>query len=98
MTVEISNNKISLHISSQLPEFVREDHPTFIAFLEAYYQYLEQANGVTYFANQLMTAHDIDETLDIFASRLYNQFLEILPENVQADKALILKNSKSFLR
>jgi hypothetical protein len=35
------NNKISLLVNSQFPDFVQEDYPLFVRFLEAYYEFLE---------------------------------------------------------
>ena len=37
--------KTSLLINRQVPEFIREDHPLFISFLEAYYEFLETEQG-----------------------------------------------------
>jgi hypothetical protein len=34
-------NKVSPHIESQLPDFVREEHPLFSLFLKYYYEFLE---------------------------------------------------------
>ena len=34
-------NKVSPHIESQLPDFVREEHPLFSIFLKYYYEFLE---------------------------------------------------------
>ncbi|MEK9697730.1 MAG: hypothetical protein VW270_18330, partial [Candidatus Poseidoniales archaeon] len=34
-------NKVSPHIQSQLPEFVKSDHPLFSLFLKYYYEFLE---------------------------------------------------------
>lgn len=34
-------NKVSPHIDSQLPDFVRQDHPLFSLFLKYYYEFLE---------------------------------------------------------
>ena len=34
-------NKVSPHIDTQLPEFVRADHPLFSLFLKYYYEFLE---------------------------------------------------------
>lgn len=42
----------------QLPEFIRSEYPTFVAFVEAYYEYLDN-QGVN-----LTTVRDIDETLE----------------------------------
>lgn len=36
-----TNNKISVAVTDQLPEFVREDHETFVQFLKSYYDFLE---------------------------------------------------------
>ena len=37
------NEKISTLISSQLPDFVVDDHPQFVQFLKTYYQFMESA-------------------------------------------------------
>jgi hypothetical protein len=34
--------KTSLLVKEQLPEFVREEYPLFISFIEAYYEFLEK--------------------------------------------------------
>jgi len=34
-------NPISPFVAGQLPEFVRVDHPTMVAFLNAYYEWLD---------------------------------------------------------
>jgi hypothetical protein len=47
-------------VASQLPEFVRSQYPTFVAFVEAYYEYLDK-NSV-----DLEKLRDIDDTLDDF--------------------------------
>ena len=36
-------NKVSLQIDSQLPEFVQAENPNFVAFMKAYYEFLESA-------------------------------------------------------
>ena len=44
--------------AQQLPEFVRAEYPTFVSFVEAYYEFLDN-QGV-----DLKKVRDIDETLD----------------------------------
>jgi len=98
------NNKISTVVSSQLPFFVRNDHPNFTAFVEAYYEYLEQneatlENGkVVERSKKLLDYIDIDSTIDDFSDKLYKRFLYFLPKNTLADKDIILKNAKDFYR
>jgi hypothetical protein len=58
--MSITKPKISSIIASQLPEFIRDDYPTFVAFLEAYYEYLETTQA------DLFTIRDLDKTLENF--------------------------------
>lgn len=37
----VSNNKTSILVSGQVPQFVRDDHALFVEFLEYYYKFLE---------------------------------------------------------
>jgi hypothetical protein len=98
-----TNNKISNLINSQVPFFVRNDHQTFVAFLEAYYEYLEQANTTLSAGHTVERAKnfrdylDIDKTLDDFTDQFYKRFLNLDP-NTLADKKLILKNVQDFYR
>ena len=41
----MSDYKTSLLVNRQVPEFVREEYPLFISFLEAYYEFLETKQG-----------------------------------------------------
>jgi len=36
-------SKVSTQVSDQQPDFIRSDHPDFLAFLKAYYEFLESA-------------------------------------------------------
>lgn len=93
-----TNNKISSLVSSQVPFFVRNDHPKFIEFLEAYYEYLEQDGKVVSEAKNIRELMDIDTTVDAFAEYLYSKFLHDFPTNTLTDRANILKNAKDIYR
>ena len=45
----VNNNKTSLLVTQQLPEFVRDnpDYANFSLFLKAYYEWMEQTGQVT---------------------------------------------------
>ena len=47
--------KTSILVNRQVPEFVRDEYPTFVAFLEAYYQFLEGTANTGKTANNLVT-------------------------------------------
>ena len=36
-------DKVSLQIENQLPDFVQSENPNFIAFMKAYYEFMESA-------------------------------------------------------
>jgi len=91
-----SNNKISNLIERQVPFHVRNDHPQFIRFLEAYYKFTEQEDGVLNTIKNLKDYNDIDKTNQFFAQRLYDYFLKEIPEDILADKAIVLKHIKDF--
>lgn len=93
-----ANNKVSNHISSQVPFFVRNDHPQFVAFLESYFQYLEQENKAVETAASLKNQIDIDQTKSINEEHFYDTFLKLVPKESIVDKKLLLKNVKDFYR
>lgn len=79
---------VSSLVKSQLPEFVREDYQTFVSFLEAYYEYV-QNNEV-----DLKTIRDIDTTLESFIRHFKNELAPNLPYS-SVDTRFLLKNIKS---
>ena len=54
----------SIVVDNQAPEFIRSDYAKFIAFLQAYYQYLEQSDKALDVIRNLDTFNDIDEQMD----------------------------------
>jgi hypothetical protein len=95
------DQKTSLLVDSQLPEFIREEYPQFISFLEAYYQFLEteqivngisQQNDLTTKLKNLRYISDIDQSLSQFEQQFYNEFLSLLPKDTKVDKAFLIKN------
>ena len=59
-----TNNKTSLLVSSQLPDFVRQDHQLFVEFLEYYYKALEQDGEMLYVSKRFPELLDIDVITD----------------------------------
>jgi hypothetical protein len=91
------NKKTSLLINRQVPEFVREENPIFIAFLEAYYEFLENKQGDEYNdlikrAKDLRDLSDVDFSIDEFEESFFNMYASIVPRDVAVDKALLIKN------
>jgi hypothetical protein len=91
-----TNSKISNLVASQVPFFVRNDHDTFVKFMEAYYEYTEQSGKVVERAKNLPAYSDIDRTVDEFTEYFYKTYLAKIPRNIMADKSLVLKHIKDF--
>ena len=65
----IQKPNLSSIVSGQLPDFVRDDYPTFVAFLESYYEYLD-----TQIIADFETVGDIDTTFDSFLQHFKDEF------------------------
>jgi len=94
---------ISPHIPNQLPEFVESNHPIFVNFLQAYYEWLEHKVNVFGRTQMLQDISDIDKTLDEYVIHFKRQFLLNFPENLATDQngnvvdeRTMLKNIKDF--
>ena len=93
----MSDLKTSLLVNRQVPEFVREEYPLFITFLEAYYEYLEtkqgtQLNDLTSKAKDLKYLSDVDLSIEDFESNFFNSYASLIPKDVEVDKAFLIKN------
>lgn len=77
-------NKTSDIVSGQLPNFVNEEYPQFVAFLEAYYRYLETQK----INRNIESMRDVDTTLTDFVSILKAELSHAAPN---------YKNNKLYL-
>lgn len=71
-------------IQDQLPDFVIEDHPRFVSFLEAYYEFLGDTD--------LSNIGDIDYSLESFEDNFFNSFLPYIKRDTKINKEYIFKN------
>jgi len=94
------HERISVLVEGQLPDFVKQDHATFIAFLEAYYEYLEQIGKPYEVIGSLDNYFNIDKTVDDFLQYFKTQFAKDVPETVfaNANKPHIIKRLRDFYR
>ena len=78
-------------VAKQLPEFVRENYPTFIAFIEAYYEFL-QNNEI-----RLDQVRDVDLTLDQFVQYFKKELAISFPGNIQNERFLLSHVKDEYL-
>ena len=90
------NEKLSSLVQNQFPSFYQEEGPNFIAFIKAYYEYLEQTDKQQHELKKLVEYKDIDDTLDEYIEYFRRTLLAEIPETIVADKRLLAKNIKDF--
>ena len=93
-----NDQKTSLLINSQLPEFVRDnpDYANFNLFLTAYYEWMEQNGKVTERTKNLLNYKDIDQTTDEFLDYFTNDFLPYFPKDILIDKQKAVKLAREL--
>jgi hypothetical protein len=98
MILETSNT--SFLIPSQIPEFIRdsEDYQNFVAFIQAYYEWMEQQGNATYQGRNLLDYDDIDETTNDFLQYYVNDFLPYFPQDALADKKKAIKIARELYK
>ena len=89
-------DKISELVNSQLPEFIRTDYSTFVAFLEYYYKFLEQDQGALELVQNARQYSDIDQTADSFVNYFITNYAKDLPYSLQINKPLLIKKIKDL--
>ena len=92
----MTDYRTSLLVNRQVPEFIRDEHPLFIAFLEAYYEFLENKQGdenndLTYRSKKLRDLPDVDASIDDFEVAFFNMYASLMPRDVAVDKTTLLK-------
>ena len=90
--------KISSQIDSQFPGFIREEGPQFVAFMKAYFEYMEQEGNPVNSIRALRDNLDIDRTIDSFVEYFRKEFMIDIPKDVMADKRLLAKHIRDFYR
>jgi len=97
MAKDITKN-ISQFTASLFPEFYREEGPMFIAFVQAYYEWMESQNETLYHARRLGEYRDVDRTIEDFIIYFKSKFLPNIQFNIASNKEQFIKNSLDFYR
>ena len=85
----------SLGIKYTIPEFIREDYPKFVTFLEKYYEFMDQTNKP---GNLLLNKryYDIDDLNDAELNKKALEFAKDFPQVLAIEKKKLYKNIKSL--
>lgn len=87
---------ISPFIANQFPQIYREEGPLFIAFVKAYFEWLEQQDQIIYDSRRLLEYRDVDKTIDLFINNFKKKYMFPIPEDIAGDKRLLQKHIKEI--
>ena len=96
---------LSVFIKDHLPEFYKEEGEDFVAFIRAYFEYLEQINKPIYDGRRLLEYRDIDLTVNEFVQNFVEKYLAGIPEtvvlqptNIEERKRFLIKHIYDLYR
>ena len=93
-----SEKTISNLIRSQFPAFYNESGPTLIAFVEAYYEWMQQTGNPISQSRNLLEYNRIDSTLDEFLVHFNATYLQGIQYTSVAQKKLTVKKILDLYR
>ena len=95
--VQIQKN-VSALVPFQFPPFYESEGPNFIAFVEAYYEWLEQKGQVASYSRSLLDIFDIDSTPEQFLQYYHDEYINSIPSNIVANPRLLMKHILDLYR
>jgi hypothetical protein len=88
---QLSRTPIQAIVKSHLPEYIREDYPMFVSFVEAYYEYMQQQNI------DIVKVRDLDSTLDEFVGQFKKELAYNIPSFLKDERFLLTKVKEQYL-
>lgn len=85
-------NRLSILVDTQLPDFIQTDYTMFVTFLKAYYEFLEQNNQAHEILQDITKYADIDKTAPELITRFIKNYAYDVPQsNISSNRFLIKK-------
>ena len=89
---------ISPFIAQQFPAFYRADGKNFVAFVRAYYEWLESNGNALNRSRSLLEYSDIDQTEAEFIEYFKRTYMSAIPKDIATDNRLLLKHVLELYR
>jgi len=96
--IDFTDKKISDYIKSQLPEFVSVENETFVAFIKAYYEFMENQANVLDISRNLANYQDITRTIDRFVDYFLKEIADGIPKEIASDKLKLAMYAKQLYK
>jgi hypothetical protein len=95
--MQVDLKAIASQVEKQFPAFYREEGPDFIAFVKAYYEWMDEYGPVGEGRN-LPEITDIDSTQNKFLNHFLNKYMYGIPKDVLGDQILLEKHILDLYR
>ena len=89
---------VSNLIENQFPSFYKEEGESFIAFIKAYYQFLEQQDKTLNKTRNLFNTRDIDLTANVFLTEFRSKYFANFPKSIEGDQRFLQKHILDLYR
>ena len=90
--------KVSPFIEQQLPDFIPAEHPKFMSFIEAYYEWMESENNTYNMMSNLKGLSDIDDTMDAYVQFFKSEYLNKFPIKLASDSSGNVVDEKTLIK
>lgn len=94
----MSLDPVSIFVKNQLPSFFQTEGPKFVAFIQAYYEWLEQQGQVLGYSRNLLSYRDVDTTLDLFLDYFKSEFLSGIKYKSNISNRDLIKHAVEFYK
>lgn len=94
----VSQQKISHLIEKHFPSFYVDEGPTFVSFVKAYYEWMEQDDNVIGKSRNLLNQFDVDQSMDEFVKNFKQKYLLNFPLLAQTDQRTFIKHASDIYR
>ena len=94
------DERFSILAEQFLPDFVVNDHPTFVAFMKAFLEFTEQKGNPRAEAVRINTYKDFDQTLNSFEKHFRETYLQNFPKKFSStvNEDLAIKRVKDYYK
>jgi len=89
-------NRLSILIPNQLPEFVQEEYDMFVTFIKAYYEFLEQDYQAQEVLQDITKYADIDTTSEEMIERFMQNYANDLSKSNIANNRFLVKKIREI--
>jgi hypothetical protein len=89
-------NRLSILVEDQLPDFIQSDYGMFVTFIKAYYEFLEQNNQAQEILQDISKYADIDETTENLVTRFIQNYANDLTVSSSANNRLLIKKIREI--